>query len=290
MIFFITILLYYTKKKEILELNKKIRELNEKINNLENKYQSELKKNKELVNLNNKLNDNLNNKIEENKKLIQEKELLGKELKNEKDKYIQLQNKINSNNKANNNQLLELYRKIDELSGKFSRNNFDSKFDELSEKINNLNIQYQSELHKNRELISTNENLKNYLNNEIQKIKIEQNEIHTNFDVQSQVIQLYKRIDELKEKLSRYPFELLKGEQIISVIFTSDDQKIHYSVICKNTENFNRLEEKLYKDYPEYSEIECFFTANGNVISKFKSLDENNIHNSDIIILNKKNN
>ena len=105
-----------------------------------------------------------------------------------------------------------------------------------------------------------------------------------------EIVELYKKIDNLKEKLSRYPFELLQGEQIISVIFISDDQNIHYSVICKNTDKFIRLEEKLYNDYPEYSDMDCFFMSNGKVISKFKSLDENNIQNSDIIILYKKNN
>ena len=82
--------------------------------------------------------------------------------------------------------------------------------EELYEKLNNLYIQYQFELNKNRELITTNENLKNNPNNEKNK----------NIEIQNQ---LYKRIDYLKEKLSIYPFELLEGEKIISVIFTSDD-------------------------------------------------------------------
>ena len=133
--------------------------------------------------------------------------------------------------------------------------------------------------------------LEKELNNEKDKyIQIQKKINPNNNNNKEEIVELYKKIDNLKEKLSRYPFELLKGEQIISVIFISDDQNIHYSVICKNTDKFIRLEEKLYKDYPEYSEIDCFFMVNGKVISKFKSLEENNIHNSDIIILNKKNN
>ena len=73
---------------------------------------------------------------------------------------------------------------------------------------------------------------------------------------------------------------------MISVIFTSDDQNIHFSVICKITEKFNRLEEKLYNEYPEFSKTNNYFVVNGNRIEKFKNLEENNIHNSDIIILN----
>ena len=143
-------------------------------------------------------------------------------------------------------------------------------------------------------MINLNEILKSNLNNEKLKNIDLQNKIDKQINIihnnDSKINDLYARIDDLKEKLSRYPFELKKDEKMISVIFTSDDQKIHFSVICKNTEKFNRLEEKLYNDYPEYSETNNYFVVNGNRIQKFKTLDENNIRNSDIIILNQINN
>ena len=71
----------------------------------------------------------------------------------------------------------------------------------------------------------------------------------------------------------------------MSVIITSPDQKIHFSIICKNTTSFNRIEEKIYKDYPEYLEIENYFLVNGNKINKYKTMEENKIKNSDIIVL-----
>ena len=123
-------------------------------------------------------------------------------------------------------------------------------------------------------------NLEDKINN---KNKISQNN-------DSMFIELYRRIDELKEKLSRYPFELNKDEKIISINFISRDGKLHYSVFCKNTEKFNRLEEKLYDDYPEYSESDNYFVSNGNIIKKFKTLKENNIHHNDIIMINQNNN
>ena len=139
-------------------------------------------------------------------------------------------------------------------------------------------------------MINLNEILKSNLNNEKLKNIDLQNKIDKQINIihnnDSKINDLYARIDDLKEKLSRYPFELKKDEKMISVIFTSDDQKIHFSVICKNTEKFNKLEDKLYNDYPEYSEINNYFSVNGNRIQKFKTLDENNIRNSDIIILN----
>jgi hypothetical protein len=101
------------------------------------------------------------------------------------------------------------------------------------------------------------------------------------------IIALYEKIGELKERLARYPIELLKGENLISVIFSSIDEKIQHSVICKNTEKLTRLVEELFNYYPEYSESQYYFISNGKKVDMFKSLKDNHIHNSDVIILNK---
>lgn len=76
-----------------------------------------------------------------------------------------------------------------------------------------------------------------------------------------------------------------EGEQLMTVIFISEDQKVHYSFICKKTDKFQDLESKLYKIYPEYSKTDNHFAINGRTITKSKNLDENEIKNSDIITL-----
>jgi len=105
-------------------------------------------------------------------------------------------------------------------------------------------------------------------------------------DSEKIIVDLIKENKELKNKLSRYPFELLDKEHMMSVIFTSSEQKLHCSFICKNTTKFNRLEEQIYSSYPEYKETDNFFTSNGNILDKYKTLEENKIKNNDIIILN----
>ena len=75
----------------------------------------------------------------------------------------------------------------------------------------------------------------------------------------------------------------------MSVIVTSPDQKIHRSIICKSTDKFSILEKKFYEKYPEYSGYNNYFYANGRKILKYKTLKDNNIHDSDIITLIKKN-
>ena len=84
---------------------------------------------------------------------------------------------------------------------------------------------------------------------------------------------------------SRFPFELLENEKLMTVIIMSGDQKIHYSIICKNTEKFTTIEHKLYEKYPEYLESENYFLINGNKVNKYKSLYEIKIKNSDIIFM-----
>ena len=100
------------------------------------------------------------------------------------------------------------------------------------------------------------------------------------------IIEKDKEIKELKLKLSRLPFTLEEGEKIISIIFISSEQNLHFSVICKNTEKFHKIEGQLYESFPEYSENDNFFILNGRKINRYKSLEENGIKNNDIIILN----
>ena len=148
----------------------------------------------------------------------------------------------------------------------------------LTEKLKEKNKKIDYLINENKKL--------NELIKEKQMLIENQSRNAINNDSDKKIIKLYDNLEELKLKLSRYPYDLSEGEELISVIFTSTDQKIHQSIICKNTEKFSRLEEILYKAHPEYSDSDNYFCVNGKVISRFRTLKENNIKNSDIIILN----
>ena len=77
------------------------------------------------------------------------------------------------------------------------------------------------------------------------------------------------------------------GEQIISVNFmTIGNQDImNYSMPCKKSDLFVKLEEKLYKDFPKYKNYDTYFEVNTRRIKRFKSIEENNIKGNDIIYL-----
>ena len=74
-------------------------------------------------------------------------------------------------------------------------------------------------------------------------------------------------------------------DKFISIIFTSTDQVIHYSIVCKIEDYFSQIEQKLYKEYPEYNNSNNVFISQGNLIQKDKSLKDNKIKNSDVITL-----
>jgi len=57
----------------------------------------------------------------------------------------------------------------------------------------------------------------------------------------------------------------------------------HFNLICKNTDLFITLEERLYKEFPKFKNYDTYFQVNTRKIKRFKTLDENGIKNNDII-------
>ncbi len=72
---------------------------------------------------------------------------------------------------------------------------------------------------------------------------------------------------------------------MMCVYFTSMDQNIHYSIPCINTDKFSEIEEKLYKQYPEYRDTKNYFIFNGKKITGTKTIGENNIGSGLPVIL-----
>ena len=63
------------------------------------------------------------------------------------------------------------------------------------------------------------------------------------------------------------------------VNFISSDKNINYAVTCLKTNTFAEIEEKLYKQYPQYRETNNNFIANGTQVLRFKTIAENKIEN-----------
>ena len=143
----------------------------------------------------------------------------------------------------------------------------------------------------------------NKLKNELTKAKkiIEQQKLTIN-DLQNKLINNTNIINNLNNTINNYQYIINQKEvelnnfraqlnnniniqkndnfdDIICVNFISSDQNVHYAATCLKTNTFAEIEEKLYKQYPQYRETNNSFIANGNQVLRFKTIAENKIGN-----------
>ena len=69
------------------------------------------------------------------------------------------------------------------------------------------------------------------------------------------------------------------------VTFITQDGSLVYGISCSGKDVFAEIEEKLYKEYPEYRETNNRFLANGSEVLRFKTINENKIGSGKPIML-----
>jgi len=77
-----------------------------------------------------------------------------------------------------------------------------------------------------------------------------------------------------------------EDEDEISLIIKSSAQEFKFSFICKRSDKYKVLEQKLYDKYPDLKNKEHYYLCNGNIIDIEKTIKENKIKDSDNIIIN----
>lgn len=138
------------------------------------------------------------------------------------------------------------------------------------------------------------EDLKNKQKDEFQNVFSKK----SNYVDKDKIIELMQKLEakeemlrkkelEIKQMKSKYPFDLLNNEKLMIVKIESQKDKVNHSFLCKNTHKFIYLENLLYEIYPELTESDNFFLVNGLKINKFKTLEENNIKDNDLVLLNR---
>ena len=61
--------------------------------------------------------------------------------------------------------------------------------------------------------------------------------------------------------------------------------KVDFPIACLATENFVKIEERFYQEYPELRRTNNFFLCCGKMVNRFLSIKENGIKSGDIIII-----
>ena len=145
-----------------------------------------------------------------------------------------------------------------------------------------LDFQILKEDDNNRNNQLTKEN--NDLKEEINKLNIKIDLLEKDLTKKNNEIQqLLSQSNNIKDK---YKITFINpGEEIMTVNFvtTNNNDIMNYSLACKNTDLFIRLEERLYEDFPQYKEYQTYFEVNTRRIKRFKTLEQNNIKNNDIV-------
>jgi len=245
--------------KEQIEIRKKI--IDESLSHLSGYYQIFI--------------DNLNgneNKIEEILNMNEFELLITLENINDKNqelKEIIIKLKLDLKKEKENNNEKDL--KIKELEEMLKKNEKDMdkekniKIKELEETLKNKEKEIDKEKREKNDLIKIINDLKNNKSNKDNELKeLMENEIKM-----------------LKEKI---PFEYGKEDKIFTVTFLSQNEDIHYSMICKNTDKFQRLEKAFYDKFPEYKNCNNTFLINERKIDKNKNVETNGIIDNDVII------
>ena len=143
--------------------------------------------------------------------------------------------------------------------------------------INNL----QNELTKARKIIEqqklTINELQNKLNNSNNIINNLNNEINNYKNI---ISKKDLELNNIKSQLNNnIPNNNVNFNDIMCVNFISSDKNVHFAISCLKTNTFAEIEEKLYKQYPQYRETNNNFLANGTQVLRFKTIAENNIGN-----------
>ena len=156
--------------------------------------------------------------------------------------------------------------------------------------INNQNISNQKS--KDNEIMELKNQL-NKANKIIEKQKSTINELQNKLNSYNTNINNYKNIINQKDlELNNLRTQLnniknnnssnnlnVNFNDIMTVNFISTDQNVHFAVSCLKTNTFAEVEEKLYKQFPEYRETNNSFLAHGSQVLRFKTISENKIGN-----------
>ena len=248
----------------------------EKINQLKNKLEDNIKK--ENKQKDEKINKFVSSSLQAQKSIENpDSKIVNSTLEKVSDKKII----SNGNTDINNNKNVPI-ESFETLKKELNKN---------KDKIVELEKKLKEEVQKNKSLeekIKQLEKDNKILKENETKLKIGSNpDLKNNLAFEAFLKKDFE-IADLKNKLARFPFILEEGEELMHINITSTEFNIqNYSIICKSTDVFNQIENKLYEGFPELKDIATYFIFNGQKINSNKTIIENCIKDNGVIIMNK---
>lgn len=190
-----------------------------------------------------------------------------------------------------NEQLKEKCNKLEESNKKEIKNS-----EELTKKVKDLENELNEEKKKNQELEQKNKTLESDLEQAKKNGPVpgsvskdqksdDLGSIMNKDELLKNLLEKDNEIKELKNKLDK-SILLKEGEKLISVVFISEEQKIHCSIWCKDSDNLFVPEAKLSEKYPALKEEDnILYYYKGEKVRKKKSFKENKIIDGEVITL-----
>ena len=229
---------------------------------------------------------NINNDLLNNDEILQIKKKL------DGNNFYDLEKKITGEEKIVNNEKEKKESLNFENNMLMKNNNLNNYLNNMNSDMNNnnfkntINSQFNNNIYNN----NMNNNMISYSNiNDNTNVNLNMRNNLTNNNINNdKKEELEIKIKELENeiKLFREYCHLSANEKLILLNFISTDQKIDFSIVGKNTDDFIIYEKKLYEKYPNYKDTENYFLVNGKKINRNRTLEENNIKNEDKMILN----
>ena len=167
-------------------------------------------------------------------------------------------------------------------------NQKDKEIEKLKKEIIKLNNENSSLKDENQKLKNENQRLNSELNNNTQNLKKYESEVNKlNLALTNKNNEINNLNNEIKNlQLSSGKKKFIDIDELLIIHFKSIDQKVDMPFYCQKNDIFVRIEEKLYNEYPEFKDLNTYFTVNGRAIKRFRSMLENEIRNNDKIFLN----
>ena len=198
---------------------------------------------------------------------------------------------LNDINKSNLAELLEEIKKFQEEL----KNNIIQKDSNLNKELLNLKLVINNKnqiIKQQKETILGLQAQLNSINNLNNNNQLVIQNLQSTINIREQELKSLKnklkyKNEEIDSLKLNNKIISMKGDEIsFAIKFMSVNQDMDYPIMCKTSDSVARIEEQVYNEFPKYKDYITYLTVNGREIKRFKTIEENEIHKGNTIMVN----